>query len=227
MAGYTIKLIDTAGHIQQKVTEAFAKKLDKKVRSTIFLIKREIERKTAWFFRNDPHSVYQNLLHGELRGHMGIRASEAETRLDAIIDTIIENIQVKYVPIRPNYPTLTGGIDVGVLLSSFEDVLSLDSGYMYITTGKGESFKIDWLRWMLTEGTAPLVLDWEFMNTGPHTGSGRGNRGHMVPSSNSWSVPDYAAGTINDNWLTRALSDQADAYISEIGRIIANNISRL
>lgn len=224
MAGYYIKLIDTAGDIHRKVSEALAAGLDDRIKFNLYAMEKEIKRITGSYFRNDPRGVYKNIVDGELRGHLGIPAGEAEQRLENIINTIVQNIELKYVPVRYSYPNLTGGLELGVLLRSFEDVLSLDSGFLIINvkSNRDQAFKIDWLRWMLTEGNNMIVFDWDFEE---QANVGRSLKGHMVPSPNgAWSVPDYAAGTLNDNWLSRAITEQSSAYIREIGKIMAQYI---
>ena len=64
---------------------------------------------------------------------------------------------------------------------------------------------LDWLNWILTRGDEIIVSKFRFE---PESGRGRTGRGRMKKGG-SWRVSPQYAGTEDDNFITRALSDKA------------------
>jgi hypothetical protein len=72
---------------------------------------------------------------------------------------------------------------------------------------------LPWLQWLLLEGNATIVRNYT-VSFGPNRFS-RTGFALMRPSLQSWKVPSEFAGTINDNWITRAI-DGAESNIQKL-----------
>lgn len=75
-------------------------------------------------------------------------------------------------------------------------------------------YQLPWLKWLLVEGTKPIVKNYA-VKFGPNKSS-RTGMAVMVNSSSNWSVPSEFAGTISSNWISRAIDDISDLFISSI-----------
>jgi len=93
-------------------------------------------------------------------------------------------------------------IELRIIQDDYSDLLSLpEAVFSYISVnGSGV---LDWLRWLLLEGTNPIVIGFDFTPTASRFS--RTGDGLMRPLNSSWSVPNNIAGTANDNMITRAL----------------------
>ena len=98
--------------------------------------------------------------------------------------------------------SLKGGIEVNVQPSNFTNLLSLGSGHLVYDKGD-----LHWLSWLLTFGDSIIVVGYEY---NPETGLGRANLGNMVEGG-SWRVPPEFSGTIQNNFITRALVGEKQA----------------
>ena len=97
-----------------------------------------------------------------------------------------------------------------MIRSDFSDVLSSDSGFV-IDALRG--YQLPWLEWLLLEGNKAIISKQEVI-IGPNKFS-RTGLAIMRPSNKSWRVPSEFAGTIKDNWITRAI-DNSESQINEL-----------
>lgn len=148
---------------------------------------------------------YQSIVSGILRAELGLPDTSV---LDTIIDTWANGIQVKY---KTN--NSFGVINIGMIQSDYSDVLSLPEASFIYATRSGSNV-IDWLRWLLLEGSSIIVVDYEFKASN----KGRSGLGVMVKrDGGGWSIPSQFAGTSDDNFATRALQN-IDQEIDDIVR---------
>jgi hypothetical protein len=144
---------------------------------------------------------------GDLRSELGLE--NAEQKIDGIINVWVNNIVVtpKQTIISGN--GLNAGFTLGIIRSDFSDVLSQAEAVQI--TEKGQD--LPWLRWLLLDGTGIIIDDYD-LKIKPDTS--RTGKYIMVPSSRYWGVPYQYAGTIDNNFVTRALDgikDQIDEII--------------
>ena len=77
-----------------------------------------------------------------------------------------------------------------------------------VTDNQGQ--KLPWLEWLLLRGNQIIIRNYQVrMGASPYS---RTNMAVMVQSKKNWRVPMEFAGTITNNWTTRAL-DKVDAQI--------------
>jgi hypothetical protein len=116
-----------------------------------------------------------------------------------LTDIWVNNIDVKFSQSGNSFGVFT----IGIIQSDYSDVLSSpDASFSYASAFT--SGTIEWLRWLLLEGTNVLVTSYDFVPSN----EGRTGMGTMVyKKSGSWTVPPEFAGTASDNFVLRALAD--------------------
>lgn len=152
---------------------------------------------------------------GELRHHFGL--PDGASKISNIISNWADSIQV--TPVAGGGLFL-GGLDIKAIDSSYQDALGLpDSVFV---TEKGTS--LEWLRWLLLEGTRRIVRGYRFSDSNSSGRVSRTGRGIMIKrTSSSWGVPSQFSGTDGDNFVTRALQDVE----LEIEVIVRRELSRM
>lgn len=101
-------------------------------------------------------------------------------------------------------------INIGVLDGDYSDLLSLPEAVFETQNKQGVGIQLQWLRWLLLEGTKPVV-DKSFYDSKPQYARIPGG-GFMI-NNGFFSVPPSIAGTSEDNFLTRALRGIEDDVI--------------
>lgn len=150
-----------------------------------------------------------SLAGGKLRYHFGL--IDGASRISNIIDAWADSIEVKYVSSLGSL----GGIQI-TMTKGETDVLDMPESFF--ETEKGT--RLEWLKWLLMEGDTRIVSNYNF-----HPGKrGRAGGGIMVSrQSGSWGVPSEFAGTLNNNFATRALEGLHD----EIDVIVRREITKV
>ena len=154
----------------------------------------------------------------DLQAHFGLIAPTT------IVNDIIYQIQDAMradIILAKGINDLNGGISIKILKSNFSDALSArNASYL------SKDHVIDWLRWLLFEGTRPITreggvsYDIEF---GFYPKS-RSKKAVMKQKSSTWSVPHEFAGTVGDNWLTRAMNG-IEVKVAEIIKAELNKVA--
>lgn len=141
---------------------------------------------------------YISLLSGSLKYEFGL--PDSSSRLNAILGIIDQSLFVEYKEPRINGQNINGGFFIGMVNNDFSDILSL--GAATLVTEKGSP--LEWLKWLLLEGDKIIIGGYDF-KIGNFKNSRTGG-GIMSPSfSGSWRVPPEFSGTIQNNWITRAI----------------------
>jgi hypothetical protein len=187
--------------IEQEIMKAMAGITTKRIRNKLSTIKREIQAEAKDDLRSSR--TYNELLAGDLRNHFGIPAGEESQRVNSIVDTICDNIEVIYVN------SYFGGIRVGILQDGFKDILSLPASVIQAATGN-----LRWLDWLLLQGDNIIVSDF-IIAKGNYPFSRSGDAIMIEKVGGFWKVPSSFSGTASDNWLIRVLS-QLEPTIEKI-----------
>ena len=149
---------------------------------------------------------YQSILQGKLKAELGI--PESDSRIMSVIDTWVNNIEVKVT--AGTNPLLL--IDIGIIKEDYSDVLSLPEA-QYIYKSSRSQGEIPWLQWLLLEGDKRIINRYEFSN---NTRGSRTGMGIMISKERGfWQVPPEFSGTSTDNFATRAF-DNIESVIDKI-----------
>jgi hypothetical protein len=181
-----------------KIKETFANFLNTKFKRKNSAIKTRVRKYIYAWVRQQPEM--QDILagkYGSLAPHFGIPEGTHYEVVEKICVAAANAFTIEVVPVNKN---LVGGVYLNFIGSTFSDLLSLEEGY--VDTEKGE--KLHWLDWLLNRGFQTLVIGYHFMVKvdDPNSRSGGG----IMVKRGTWRVPPEFAGTIDDNFITRAIS---------------------
>jgi len=129
---------------------------------------------------------YASLLGGQLQGEFGI--VDPQSRINDILSTIKNGKVVTKTPVSIVGQKIKGGIKLEMVRKDLQDLLSL--------------------------GSASIIIGSHEFIFGPSPFS-RTGLGIMRQGSGGWRVPPEFAGSINNNWITRAI-DASSAQINDI-----------
>lgn len=148
--------------------------------------------------RQYPSNTYYSLNFGELQRDFGFRPGENVA--EQVVKTISSSIQLS--KLGPTSVSL-GGFRLEILKEGIQSLLN--KGFAaYDSNGN----TVDWLRWLLTAGDTIVVADYEVMKDKdtPLSSSRSGYALMISPKmSKGFRVDPNHSGTIDDNWITRAL----------------------
>jgi hypothetical protein len=151
---------------------------------------------------------YQALSGGQLQFELGI--PDVNQKLTGLLNIWMNNIVYDYKAPGITNNKIISNFNASMIRVDFDDVIY--SEYAIIRDAKG--YSLPWLEWLLTEGTKVLVPSHEVI-FGASSHSRTGNAVMRKNKNRSWKVPAQYAGTLNDNWITRAL-DSAESDIQDV-----------
>lgn len=202
----SLTLLESDSYIRDQILQALAKEVQPVLAKTITKITPKIQKLLEEALREEPE--YSSLISGQLRLEFGIPdVSTVDTVVKKLAATA--NVVSNGVSVKSN--GLSGGLTLTALeRSSMGGLISNDNAI--VITNKGQP--LPWLQWLLYEGNKPIIRNYE-VKIGPNPNSRTGNA-IMVDSDKNWRVPPAFAGTINNNWVTRAV----DRVSNSIPKII-------
>jgi hypothetical protein len=160
-------------------------------------------------FNIESQPEYESLINGKLRLELGI--PDAENRIKDLINVWINNAVIDYKKPQILNSKIKSTFSIKMINVNFSDVLNLNISHI---EHNAEGSTIPWLEWLLLEGTAVLVDNYE-VYIGPNNRSRTGYAIMKSSDNRGWSMPPEYAGTINDNWITRAI-DSAKPSVQKL-----------
>jgi hypothetical protein len=154
---------------------------------------------------NSPE--YRALENGQFYAEIGL------VNILSVVDKIIKRL-ARSAEITVNRAKIAD-LTVKIIKSDYSDLLSIPEASFPSENG----FIVDWLRWLLLEGTSPVVIGYSFL--GVPAKKSRTGQGIMIHSKGNWNVPYEFSGTQDDNWITRSLS--ADFFTENLEKLIVGN----
>lgn len=197
-----IKLIESNSQIRQLMLSELARQL----RETFVLARPRIINRTKDVVRDalKQEPEYQSLVSGKLRAELGIADS---ANIDTIVEALVNTLDLITTSVTFNNAGLRGGFILQMIQS---DNISGIIGMSEATVTDNQGQTLPWLEWLLLRGNQIIIRNYEVrMGASPYS---RTNMAVMVQSKENWRVPMEFAGTITNNWTTRAL-DKVSAQI--------------
>lgn len=152
---------------------------------------------------HDCHEM-QALRSSDLRAAMGLNPPQARDVSKQIAESVSSSLIVESGKVTPK--NLSTMISIYVQPAGLDNVLSVGGSTVNYTSTEGKQVTIPWLDWLLTEGDRILVSGFS-LELGQ--GLGRSWAGRMVENPiGSWRIEPQYAGTLTDNFVTRALAEK-------------------
>lgn len=151
-----------------------------------------------------------------LQGQFGLTDELAISAVDEIISSAVNSIRVEAV-LSKKYRNqdLIGALRISLLPENFLSSLSITNG-VYISERSGQD--IPWFEWLMTRGVQVVVTGWRVYDSGSETS--RSNTGAIMVPGGIFYVPNEHAGTVEDNFITRAVDEIKDDLVLDIRNII-------
>jgi len=134
-----------------------------------------------------------------------------ENVAEQVVKTISSSIQLS--KLGPTSVSL-GGFRLEILKEGIQSLLN--KGFAaYDSNGN----TVDWLRWLLTAGDTIVVADYQVMkDKGTPLSSSRSGYALMISPkmSKGFRVDPNHSGTIDDNWITRALFSAQQDIVAKL-----------
>lgn len=194
---YSISLLEDDSKIRKMILESIKSNIDAAINTTISKIKDPLSQIIKSALISEPE--YASLISGQLRSEFGIADV---SNVDAAVNNISKSIEIVKRNISVVNTGLSGGIDINIINNQDFGGSLNDASAFVNDTERG--YSLPWLEWLLLKGNAIIIRSYNVKyGQNPRSRSGDAI---MIDSSSSWRVPPQFAGTIRDNWTTRALS---------------------
>lgn len=187
----TVKLLDSIGDIEDKVNKAIAEEANKVLALQQNNILNNCKQLISGWISSQPEMVA--LQNGILAGQLGLYPGQGLNAQIEIINSIKQSISLQFNRFSNK---LVGGLDVNFQPKTFVNLLNLPQGIVNYKDGS-----LPWLKWLLLLGDSIIVVNYQY---NAQTGLGRSGLGNMIPGGSFRISPQYS-GTVNDNFVTRAL----------------------
>lgn len=199
---FSIKLLQTQEEIGRLIIAEITRKINAAISKAHNSI---ISRTQAAIIDRMVHSPeYISLNNGELAAHFGLNPGHAQTALAQIVERLVRSVRLDIVPLIPSTFTIkSGGLIVSAIQDDYSDLLSLPTAVV-----QSKKQNLPWLEWLLTRGVEIIIQGYEIkfdLNAREKHGSRSGFALMVEMGGGSWQVPPSFAGTIDDNWITRAM----------------------
>lgn len=202
----SLKLIESDSAISSKILESIKPLMDQAFKKALPRIKIRISEEMKKALMSEPE--YQSLISGQLKYEFGIPVQQ---KVNNIIDLWVSNISTTYKGVRAGTRGLVGGLSLDMIKSSYDDVLGSDSA---IVVDSLSGVVLPWLEWLLLYGNKIVIRDYR-VQFGSNSRSRTGMAIMIESKGSNWRVPTQFAGTISNNWVTRAM-DKLDDKILDI-----------
>ena len=188
----SVRLSDPIRVIEERANVAIASHMNSSVQKKKSSIRDSIRNLAETWILEQPEIIA--LKNNELAAQLGLPFGSAGSAVDAIVLAIRNSVDLE---IKKFDKRLKGGVTLKFQPSNFANLLSLAQGHVKLP----ESGDLHWLKWLLESGNKTIVVNYHFV---PGT-KGR-SRGGVMGSGGAWRVPPQYAGTLENNFVTRAFS---------------------
>lgn len=192
----------------KKLTDSFLKKINSIFKRKRKQIEFDIRREIRGILKASP--TYDSLIDGDLRGHFGFPQGQEREIVESLVDELVDTINIQVKDFVNTGNNITGGVEITAIPLNFDTIVDR----YFIITEKGDF--LPWAEWLFLAGSKPIVIGYYigFREDGiPQKVLDRYSRSSlaiMLPGDGTfWQVPSEHAGNINNNWVTRAINDNA------------------
>jgi hypothetical protein len=207
----SLKILETNQIIQKEILQALLPQVDIYMTRIMGNLKEKLPPIVSKAITNRPE--YMSLVSGRLRLELGI--PDASTKVSQLIQIWISNIQYTYKKPQISGGAIKSSFSASLIKNDFSDVTNTEAGSVQDNI---RGYSLPWLEWLLLDGNRTIVPN-QSVVIGPNNSS-RTGMAIMRESPGGWKVPAEFTGTINDNWITRAIEDAAPDINNLLNRIM-------
>ena len=192
MADISLKVLESNNAIMKKIHIALAKEFNKTLSQSVARMYRELQPLISSALLSSPEML--SLSGGVLRVDFGLTSDPSS----AIVSAIVSSLDIQIQPAKATAAGIKGGLLITMQPIDYNNLFSLSVAEQM--TAKGAS--LPWLQWLLTFGQQIIVA-----NFGVEYGAGKGisGGGYMAVDERPFKVSSQYAGTVDDNFITRAV----------------------
>lgn len=151
----------------------------------------------------------KSLQGGKLQYAFGIPDADVVT---TIVYAIANSTQVKFKNFKFTKSSVSNVLSVYIQPTDLKNILGLEEAYIETEMGA----ELPWLQWLLMHGDEVIVFDFHVLY---RDGAGRSDGAIMVPKG-VYKVDSQYSGTIEDNFITRAISKEIGKIVEAVGKNI-------
>jgi hypothetical protein len=189
----SIKLLDSMKTISSKINISLSDLVNQQLKSKKGQVESGCRSLASEWISSCPEMV--DLAAGVLSGPFGLYKGSESVAVGAISNAVKSSVFARVQTVSKDFTK--GGIFIYFQPSNFANLISLPQGHVDYDGGD-----LHWLKWMLEFGDRIIVKNYSYK---PNSGIGRSGMGSMT-NSGSFRVPPGYSGTVDDNFITRALS---------------------
>lgn len=191
----SLDLIESNSEIKSLILNAIISELKPLINRSIPKIATDLKVLVKEALRQEPE--YQSLVGGKLKAEFGIPDSSS---VDLVVEALGETLEVVQNPLVSSANGIKGGFTITMMRSS--DM----SGIIYTDIASvidSKGYSLPWLEWLLLKNNQILVKNYEVNYTS--NSRSRSGMALMIGSNKNWRVPPEYAGSVTNNWTTRAI----------------------
>jgi hypothetical protein len=210
----------------RKLTRKLASEWNVRYAYNIGLIQAEVQGVVAKYLKRTE--TYRSLIKGQLAGEFGLEEGTREETVSTVVDKISRLVEIRRREITRRdwrYALLKStlidaAVTINIIPSNMYWVSEIEEGFF--ATEKEDI--INWLEWLLLEGSEPQVFDFKFVKGFKEYS--RSGKGIMIKAkAGDWNVPEKFSGVEGDNWITRTLEEYQTEIKDDISFILVRRIS--
>lgn len=193
-----LKLTTPAKQIQKMADEQITQYLNGKIRKNYSKVVNSLRQKIPFWIRSQPEmqSLLSEGIPGSLNAVFGLYRGDASRAVSDIVDAVKNTTTINIKKINSRY---VGTVEFNFQPANFLNILNLNSGH--VITEKG--MDLHWLNWLIAKGDTVIVIGYEY----EPSDLGRSGGGTMTKGT-SFRVPPQYSGTLEYNFIVRALSNR-------------------
>jgi hypothetical protein len=206
-----MKILKNNRQVEKLMLEALAREGRYALKNASRRLKRKIKNIVYDAINDCPEIEELSRYDGKLRLDFGLTSDPTPEIINGIVDSVF--VEVRRMTAVGN--RLRGGITIGVQPVTAYNLFSIPEAEQEIESGG----YIPWLQWLLFEGDKVIIQDY---GVEYKIGVGRTGQARMIEEAPPFRVDPRYSGTIESNFITRALYP----FIPAINQTIKQEFTR-
>jgi len=200
MSRITLELVEDSKVILAMMTKALSDEITKKLKKLSVQMSKAVREGVKQAIESSPEYISLTTTTGRSNLQANFGFADGLTRMSAFLLEWSNNLKVIIEPALISGDIFKASIIVQAIDADFTDILGLSESQS--VTLKGQS--LPWLEWLLTAGNSPIIVNYR-VRYGPFRSSRSGHAIMVDTAGHSWTVPSEFAGTLEANFVTRAI----------------------